>query len=191
MTATLRQTAIASTVLALSLLLVANPEIAHARPTAPAGFTWYEATNGVGTFLRPDGWFIKEETKNGTKALFITREKMAQSKRFSVGLSVNKITGFSRRYNAPASTYAKAHIARIKRRYETITSGEVKGNKYTMFVARISGMNGNVRTIVHHIAVGMDDEDEVFLIWFEAPADEWNLLKGVGRPILNYFLLGS
>jgi len=30
-------------------------------PPPPKGFTWLVAKNKVGTFLKPDGWFVKEE----------------------------------------------------------------------------------------------------------------------------------
>ena len=187
----LLRTAIASTWLAMCLVVGAEWSIAADRPAAPPGFAWYKAKNGVGTFLRPDGWHVREDTKNGTKAVFISREDIAKTGRFSVGLSVNRITAFSRRSNASPNFYAKAFIARMVRTYETLKAGEVRGNQDIMYVARIVGMNGNVRTIVHHIAVGRDDEDDVFLISFETPEDEWKPLYGIAGSMLNYFILGS
>ena len=74
---------------------------------------------------------------------------------------------------------------------ETIRAGKVEGNKDTMYVARVVGLNGTIRTIIHYIAVGMDDEDEVFLILFEAPESEWERSYGFARSMLNYFILGS
>ena len=73
----------------------------------------------------------------------------------------------------------------------TIRAGKVEGNKDTMHVARVVGLNGTVRTIIHYIAVGMDDEDEVVLLWFEAPESEWERSYEFARSMLNYFILGS
>jgi hypothetical protein len=60
-------------------------------PAPPVGFTWFVSANKVGTFLKPDGWFVKEEGAKSDKALFITKENIGENKRFSTGLSVNMI----------------------------------------------------------------------------------------------------
>ena len=183
----------AMVVVLLAVLLLSTAGIARAsdRPSAPGGFSWYEAENGVGTFLRPDGWHAKEESRNGTNALFISREYLGNNGRLLVGLSVNQFTEFSRRSSARPSAYAQSFIQGIMQNKETIRAGKVEGNKDTMHVARVAGMNGTVRTIIHYIAVGMDDEDEVFLLWFEAPESEWEQSYGFARSMLNYFILGS
>ena len=179
--------------LLLAVLLFSTVGTARAseRPPAPGGFSWHEAENGVGTFLRPDGWHVKEESRNGTNALFISREDLGNNGRLLVGLSVNQLTEFSRRSSTRPSAYAQSFIQRIMQDKETIKEGKVEGNKHTMHVARVVGMNGTVRTIIHYIAVGMDDEDEVFLILFEAPESEWERSYGFARWMLNYFILGS
>ena len=177
----------------VAVLLLSTVGIARTsdRPPAPGGFTWYEAENGAGTFLRPDGWHVKEESRNGTNALFISREDLGKNGRLLVGLSVNQFTDFSRRSSARPSTYAQSFIQGIMKNRETIRAGKVEGNKDTMHVARVVGLNGTVRTIVHYIAVGMDGEDEVFLLWFEAPESEWERSYEFARSMLNYFILGS
>ena len=46
-----------------------------------------------------------------------------------------------------------------------------------------------VRTIVHHVAIGIDARDMVFLISFEAPEDEWQALDPIARELFGQFLL--
>ena len=39
-------------------------------PAAPSGYEWYVSKNGVGTFLKPNGWFIQEESKKKHECAF-------------------------------------------------------------------------------------------------------------------------
>ena len=88
----------------LSMLIVPEDNSANELPTAPSGFSWYESKNGVGTFLKPNDWYVHEEEKSNTLAIFISRESISESGRFSIGLSVNKIPSFSSNSNKSAST---------------------------------------------------------------------------------------
>ena len=60
-----------------------------------------------------------------------------------------------------------------------------------MNIARVKGGNSGIKTVVHHIAIGMDDRDELYLISFEAPESEWEGYYNTAGPMLNFFLLGS
>ena len=79
-------------------------------PPAPSGFTWHTAKNGVGTFLKPDGWYVLEETKGNTNAIFISRENIKKHGKFIIGFSVNRITSYSSDSSIKASEYAKVFI---------------------------------------------------------------------------------
>ena len=57
-----------------------------------------------------------------------------------------------------------------------------------MNVVRIRSDNSGIKTIVHHIAIGMDDKDAVYIISFEAPESEWEKLYPIAGTMLNYFL---
>jgi hypothetical protein len=43
-------------------------------PKPPDGFTWQEIPELKAAFLKPNGWYFKQETQNGTLAYFITRK---------------------------------------------------------------------------------------------------------------------
>ena len=65
----------------------------------PDGFSWYRSRLGVGEFFRPKRWYVKEEHKDGTNALFITRESLKTSDRFIAGMTVNQIPQFQIKQN--------------------------------------------------------------------------------------------
>jgi len=177
----------------LILLLLTLPSIAFSidTPPAPTGFTWYTAKNGVGTFLKPDGWYVLEETKGNTKAIFISRENIKKHGKLVIGFSINRITSYSSSSSIKASEYAKVFIQQIIDKYEVVTSGVVKGGSTDMNVARVKVDNAGVITITHHISIGMDDRDELYLISFEAPESEWETYYETAGKILNYIILGS
>jgi hypothetical protein len=176
-------------------LFVIFPIIAFSSglPPAPPGFSWHSSSNGVGTFLKPESWFVLEEKKGNTNALFISREDIKEKGRFTVGFSVNQITSYSDNATGKPSLYAKGFIQKIidKEGYEVLKKGVVKGGPSDMNIARVKGDNSGVKTIVHHIAIGMDDRDELYLISFEAPESEWEAYYDKAGPMLNFLLLGS
>ena len=60
-----------------------------------------------------------------------------------------------------------------------------------MNIARVRGSNDGVSTIVHHISIGMDESDSLFLISFEAPEADWERYYPTASPMLNFFLLNQ
>jgi len=160
-------------------------------PVPPSGFSWVTSAIGIGSFLKPDGWYVSEETKGDTKALFISRENINSNSRFEVGLSVNQINNWSAKQSIKPSQYAKSYATKIAKTGEVIKQTVVKGNFPDMNLVRIKGNNNGVSTIVHHIAIGMDDTDKVYLLSFEAPESQWEQMMEKGGPMLNFFILGD
>ena len=172
-----------------TLSLISQNILADVLPDTPEGFTWYEAKNGAGTFLKPDNWYVKEEIRDGTNALFISREDINGEGRFSVGFSVNYLPSFSTK-NIPMkpSQYAKQFVQKIIDKNEVLKAGVVKGGPSDMNIVRTLSDNSGIKTIVHHISIGMDDKDAVYFISFEAPESEWEKLYPIAGTMLNYFL---
>lgn len=156
-------------------------------PPAPAGFTWIVARNGVGTFLCPQGWFVKEESRGDTDALFITKQDIAATGRFTVGMTIDRIARVSRKAGS-ASAWASGMAASLAKRREVLRSGVVKGAAGDMNVLRVRDAAAGV--ILHYITVAKDAEDAAWLLIFEAPEAEWDADERVSRPMLNAFGLG-
>lgn len=178
-------------ILLVSLPILAAQGADDDLPSPPAGFQWYVTKNGVGAFLRPDGWFVKEESKGSTKALFITREDIDSVGRFVVGLTVNELTHMSKRGGAKPSAFARSYASDLAQRMEVLKAGVVEGNTADMHIVRVKGDNDGVATIIQHIAIGNDKLDSAYILIFEAPASEWDAVMEKGGPMLNMFSLGE
>ena len=180
-------------VLTLILLGCQNAKIKNtsSEPSAPSGFNWYKSNQGIGSFLKPDGWYIKEEKNGNTNALFISKEKIGTVGSFKTGLSVNQINSWSSSQTIKPSNYAKSYAAKISTTGKILKKGTIKGNFPDMHVVRVIGNNKGVSTIVHHIIIGMDTKDQVYIISFESPEASWEKEMKHGGPMLNYFILGN
>jgi len=160
-------------------------------PSAPPGFNWYKSSQGIGSFLKPNGWHIKEEKKGNTNALFISKENIETVGSFKTGLSVNQINSWSSSQTTTPSNYAKSYAAKIATTGQILKQGTVKGNFPDMHVVRVKGNNKGVSTIVHHISIGMDTKNQVYIMSYEAPEAVWEKEMQRGGPMLNYFILDN
>ena len=136
------------------------------------------------------GGSFKKKAKKNTNALFISKRDFGASGRFDVGLSVNQINDFSKHYSIAPSVYAPKLIGTLTAQKENIKGGTVKGNKADMHFAQVRGSNNGKMTVVHYIAVGNDEKDVMYLLFFEAPEKEWEQEVKTAGPMLNMFGLG-
>ena len=160
-------------------------------PDAPIGFEWIVSSNGVGTFLKPAGWHVKEEVRDGTNALFITKQPIEDGQYYSTGMAVNQFNNFSNRSKYSASQYSQAYIAEIIQTNNVIKSFKIPSSSGEMYGVRIVGNNNGVETIVHYLAFGNDIEDKVYLLWYESPKTEWDENYAAGSTMLNMFGFGE
>ena len=160
-------------------------------PPAPDGFSWYTSKNGVGTFLKPKGWHVSEQTKGTTSAVFISRENIEEHGKPIVNFGVNQISDYSKKFATKASEYAKLFVKRIINQHEVINSGVIDGERYDMYAVRIKQNKDGIAMISHHVAAGMNDRDKLYLITFQAPASEWKAYDETAGRMFSYFILGS
>lgn len=150
----------------------------------PEGFDYYTAENGVGTYLVPEGWHVKEETRKGTNALFITRENIDAQGQFQVGFTVNRVPDFSKHTSASAATYAKNFAEQLVVEHDALYSDTITHQGETLNVVRVR-LNDEPSTIVHYLTLGRAGRDEFYLIFFEAPQDEWDQAFKTGKIMLD------
>ena len=159
-------------------------------PEEPKGFSWYTAKNGAGSYLLPKGWHVKEATAGSADLLYLTREKITHDNGYFAGLKVRREKGVTARYGVSPAEYAETFIAEVIGNAEVLRSAVVEGGPTPMYVARIAEQREAVgRVIVHYSVIGVDSRDMVFLISFEAPAIEWNMLEDTARELLGQFIL--
>ena len=170
----------------LCSLAAMGPASAGEQPPPPAGFPLVSAANAAGTFLRPDGWSTKEETRDGTQAFFITKTPLADGARFDVGFTVNAFDHVSRTGTAP-SAWARAMVARLASGRQVIKSGVVKGNAVDMNLLDVVDTAGGPPVVIHYRAMGDDAKDRAWLLIFEAPQSEWDANVAIAHTMLDAF----
>lgn len=155
----------------------------------PPGFTLYQSKNHTGSFLQPEGWFLKEEVIGETSALLISKENIDVTGRFLTGLSVNKVPNLLKKTKILASKYARDVAFRLRASGVILRAGIVSGNSIDMNVVRKKITKYGESVIVHYITIGNDDTDTFYMISFEAPENEWKDEEKFGTPMLNFFAL--
>lgn len=173
----------------LTALSSSNGEDISILPASPEGYEWYESTEGVGSFLKPDGWFVSEESSgNNIKALFITRENIEVGGGYLTGMSVNQINNFAKTYSEVPSQYAASIAAELASTGEVLLQDVVTSNAYDMNILRVKLSDSDI--IVHYIIIGMDSRDQVYIIMFESPENLWEQDRQHGVQMLDLFILG-
>ncbi len=138
-------------------------------PAAPPGFSWRVFDSIQATFLVPDGWFVKAETREGTRAVFITKESIEREGRFKTGLTVNVMR------DARPSAYAAAMMSRLQARasqawaIRPVERGVFKGMAGRLRFTTPEGWS----LIEEALMLGNDATGALYFLLFEAPEAEW------------------
>lgn len=155
-------------------------------PAAPDGFSWKRIESVKASFLMPDGWFFREEQKDGTRAFFITQEKIEEGGEFETGLTVNVQT--LKRDKAPER--ALQVIAAMAEGHEILESWKRGEGPLESFGARIRIVEkGRPALINHLLAIGNRRTNTLYILFFESPEAKWPEAWKKGEVMLREFLL--
>lgn len=153
--------------------------------------TWYESELGMGSFLQPTGWFVKEEIQGSAEALYITKENIAMLGYFDTGFSVNKVVSQVDISVEGLQSYAKQLAATLaskgkilKQTTETHQEGEVHRIE---LVAEENGLSKHVAYAV----VADTEEMSIYFLAAEAPELSWDEEGKPLQDMMQYFLLGE
>jgi hypothetical protein len=168
--------------LILVLLATSLRAVAGELPDAPKGFQWVEATKIKAAFLKPDGWFFREEEKPKVIAYFVSREDTHAGK-FEVGLTVN----VKRVSTGNAVEFAKKLVTEFPR-----SAGKTLIKSWDVSNGALSGGGCEVEfggiemqlVVLANAKTGM-----VYMVTFEAPKAEWEAAWRSGREIMNHLEL--
>jgi hypothetical protein len=152
---------------------------------APAGYSWQAFKPGKIAVLKPDGWFVKAESRNGTEGLFISQEPIGPGGEFQTGLSVNFVSGIRARANVTATDYARSFLATAAEKHTVLTSFGKP------LAEGIAGLGLRVRVaeeppyIIHYFLIADDNADSLHLLFFEAPEASWESAWKHGQLMLK------
>ncbi len=160
-------------------------------PPAPKGYSWRWFESIKAGLLVPQGWFVKEENKGGTRAFFITKESIDKGGRFKTGFSLNVIENSPKKTGSPPSEYTKQFISKMA---STTQSSEVRPvGDGTYF----KGYGGFFRfrptkedaVVQYTLALGNDKTGTLYICTFESPEREWSGAWKLGSTIMDNLAL--
>lgn len=157
------------------------------KPDAPSGMSWYKANNGVGEFLRPNGWYIKEQSQNFTNSLFISKENIDTNGRFLTGLTVNRYGDWSVSSKKTPSESAKEMAGKFASTGNVLLNRVMAGNGYVMYAVRVASDNNGVKTTAHYLVAGMDQQNVLYMMVAESPTAEWEANVKYLGPMMDVF----
>lgn len=184
----------AVTVLAWFLLLQGSIVFAGVPahlPPAPKGYSWRWFESIKAGLLVPQGWFVKEENKGGTRAFFITKESIEKGGRFKTGITLNVVQNSPKKTGSPPSEYAKQFINKM---VSTTQSSEVRSvGDGTYF----KGYGGFFRSrppkedivVQYTLVLGNDKTGTLYICTFESPEREWGTAWKLGSAIMDNLAL--
>ena len=172
------------------ILLLAVSSITYAQGkfsygSAPAGYTWYEdASDEAGAVvLKPDGWFTKVEEKNGTGALFISKEDIEAAGKFQTGMSLNLVHHVKKTTGLSSSKYAISFLTKALEGNEELMSFGTPGKGMMTIGLRVK--NDKLGKIIHYYLVADDTRDTLRIFMFESPTQEWDSAWKIGEPMFR------
>jgi hypothetical protein len=153
----------------------------NAPSPAPAGFEWADLADFNYLMLVPHGWFVKQVFQGNTEAIFITREDIEVTGRYSTGLGINIIQNVDNVDNAAQSFIQ--NIANQKTTTKILDSAQMTSKTKTikMYVIVIEAelpVNPNdpvptpYKTLAYH-AIADTETNTIFTMIFESPRNQW------------------
>lgn len=170
--------------LGLGVAVAAKPEL----PEAPDGFEWKRIKRAKMAFLVPDGWHFKSVEQGKALAYFITKENIDDVGRFETGLSIN----INRRLEGvDAVAYAREFVAGMiaeNTRIDdwTTDSGVLKGFGC---LTRNAVEGEDVSIVMHTLAIGNEETNTLYILFFESLAEEWDRAWEIGERMLRMFVI--
>jgi hypothetical protein len=149
-------------------------------PKAPSGFTWQDIPELKAAFLKPEGWFFKQEVDKGTLAYFITKEDITKTGQFDTGLTVNVF----RLKQDSAVQRGKAMIDKMASDNHGKTWTQSVG-AFQEFGCLIKQTDASGTIVMHALTVANPKTNTLYLFLFESPESGWDAAWKIGKPIMD------
>lgn len=178
---------IAKTLVVAPQILAMNNEGTEIKmPEPPAGFSWQQAPEIKGAFLRPNGWQFDTRHEGGDFAYFISREPNVEPDGFDTGLTINVQTNVPAKTGMQPSEYAAKFLQASSGEMELIGEQFVTRNGPMVSHGALYQVSdpekGDFKA--HIVALGNDATGTVYFCIFEGPANEWDEIWKLGEQML-------
>lgn len=160
-------------------------------PDPPTGFSWQQAPEIKGAFLRPDGWYFDAKHDEGDRAYFISREPNVEPDGFDTGLTVNVTTNVPAKTGMSPSQYAAEFIRTGGSEFEII--GEPFSTRRGPFESHGALFHAQDTEKgdfnAHMVAIANAATGTVYLCIFEGPAENWEDTWQTGEKMLEKLVI--
>lgn len=170
--------------LALAVALFTRTLHAIDLPKAPSGFTWQEVPELKAAFLKPNGWFFKQENSKGTMAYFITKEDLAKNGQFDTGLTINVF----HLKQSSAVERGKAMIEQMASKHHVNTQARAFG-PFQEFACEMIDTDASGTTEMRALTIANPKTNTLYLFIFESPVDTWESAWKLGQQIMDMLAL--
>ena len=160
-------------------------------PEAAAGFSWQQAPEIKGAFLRPNGWHFDTRHEGGDYAYFISLELNVEPNGFDTGLTVNVQTNVPAKTGMSPSQYAAAFIQAGSSEFGVV--GEPFSSSRGPFKSQgaLFHVNDPIKGDfnAHMVAVANDVTGTIYMCIFEGPAENWDDTWKIGELMLEKLVI--
>lgn len=166
------------------LFVLALPAVPIDVPPAPSGFTWQEVKELKAAFLKPSGWFYRQETQEGTFAVFITKEDISKTGEFQTGMSLN-VFHLKKDPAVERGKYMIEKIAEAK-------GAEMWTQKFGPFVefgCQVKDTDETGTIIMHALTVTNPKTNTLYYFTFESPESRWDEAWKTGKQMMDMLAL--
>jgi hypothetical protein len=150
-------------------------------PSPPSGFAWQQIPELKSALLKPDGWYFKQEERQGILGYFITREDIDKAGHFDTGLTVNV---FPKLGSGLAVERGMEVINRVAAQHHEQIQTQQEG-QLQEFSCEIKDTDPSGTVVMHALAVANTKTDTLYLLIFESPEPEWNASWKIGKEIID------
>jgi len=169
--------------LLLVILAVITPALfATDRPALPPGFSWQEIPEIHSTFLRPNGWFFRQETDKGTRAFFITKEDISGGGSFHTGLTINV---FPHLREGSALDQGKALVDKIVAQHPRANHWNRQTGPFEVFGCLVTDTDNSGTSTVMTYVLANPKTNTLYLLIFESPELAWSENSEIGKQIMS------
>ncbi len=160
-------------------------------PIPPEGYRWAIFPKIKYAMLRPVEWHETHSPANGSFTGSVSKEDVRKEGKFRTGASVTLIDNIRKRSGATPTEFmlAWARAEREKEGVEVIRVDPVMdfgSFKKEIHRVKFTGSEG-YPILVHKVFQSFDELDQVYIVYFECPAKEWDRNEKIWRTIFNGF----
>ncbi len=149
------------------------------------GYHWEEFKESKCFFLIPNEWKLRKEKKEETFSYFFTKENIEENGSYSVGISVNIVTGLKKTNTLRFIAYLKEGLEETTEEFEC--SDLTKVGPFYKYILNYEKECDGILIKMHHILISNINTNTMYLILFESPKSEYDKNFKIAEPTLMYF----